>query len=149
MPIERYQRITPEKKSQKSAKEKPNADEAVKRRVHDILNQEKNIGKKNIIREARQGLKKLLTEIKNKKPTQEKAQKEKRWETGSNWRYKGIGGKSVKNDEGTTSMRVFGPKFGNENGEIALGAMHTSERDRPWEDSQSSVGIGIIGSTKF
>lgn len=38
---------------------------------------------------------------------------------------------SVKNEEGTMNMRVIGPKFGNNKGEIALGAMYSSQKDIP------------------
>jgi hypothetical protein len=46
-------------------------------------------------------------------------------------------------------MKVLGLKFGNESGEIALGAMHESQKDTREGEARGSIGIGLAGSFKF
>lgn len=148
MPLESHHKLSVRKKQQKSSTEKPNT-ETIRERVRAILNREKNEGRTKIVQETRGKLKELSWQIKVKNAPNKWTPKEKKWDGGSDWTYQGLGGKSVKNHDGTTNMKVLGLKFGNESGEIALGAMHRSERDVPGGKAQEDTGFGIVGTIKF
>lgn len=131
MPLESYQKISARPGKQKSSREKSPADKTLKERVRAIMKREKNEGHNKIVGETRMKLKELFSDIKTKNTPQKKAPREKDGDTKPDWTYKGIGLKAVKTDDGREKMKVFGLKFGNENGEIALGAMHESQQDTP------------------
>lgn len=149
MPLESYQKISARPGKQKSSREKSPADKTLKERVRALMKREKNEGHNKIVGETRMKLKELFSDIKTKNTPQKKAPREKDGDKKADWTYQGLGGISVKNDEGTMSMRAAGLTFGNNKGKIVLGATHSSQRDMPWEEAQGQVGIGLVGSIKF
>lgn len=113
------------------------------------MKHEKTESHNKIIGETRIKLKELFSDIKAKNTPSRKTRSEKGRESKTDWTYKWIGGKAVKTEDGTEKMKVLGLKFGNESGEIALGAMHESQKDTPDGEARGSIGIGLTGSFKF
>ncbi len=149
MPLENFQKISSRNKKQKSQIEKSTERKTVQDRVRAIMKHEKTESHNKIVGETRMKLKELFSDIKTKNTPSKKTRSGKGWESKTDWTYKGIGGKAVKTEDGTEKMKVFGLKFGNGNGEIALGAMHESQQDMPWGESRGTLGAGIIGTIKF
>lgn len=144
MDLENHQRISVRTKRQKASAEKVKAENLIKR-VRDMIDKGNLKGRHKIAQETRGKLKEFLKQMKPK----DAPDKEERSDSKSNLRYTWLGGISVKNDEETINMKVLGLKFGNNNGEIALGAMHESQKDMPWGGAEGHVGIGLAGSFKF
>lgn len=129
MPLESHHKLSVRKKQQKSSVEKPNT-ETIRERVRAILNREKNEGRNKIMQESRDNRSKLKELLARNTPDTG-ARREKKQDKGSDWTYQGLGGISVKNDEGTVGIRAAGLTFGNNKGKIVFGATHLSQRDMP------------------
>lgn len=144
MPLESHQRISIRTKRQKSSAEKEKA-EAQLKRIRDMIDKENRKDRHKTAQETRGNLKEFLRQMKPK----DAPNKEESWNWESDLSYKWLGGISVKNEEGAMNMRVAGPKFGNDNGAIALGVMHESQKDIPSWEAEWHIGIGLAGSFKF
>lgn len=113
------------------------------------MKREKDESGKKIIQETRGNLKELLRQMKPKNTPDKKTDRKNGWDGESDWNYKWLGATSVKNTDETMKMKVLGLKFGNESGEIALGAMHESQKDTREGEARGSMGIGLAGSFRF
>lgn len=148
MPLESHHKISSNNKKLRSSWEKLSHENRIKERIQAILKREKDDSGKKIIQETRGKLREFLKQMKPQVSPHKETSQEK-WASESSLDYNWVGIVSAKNEEGTMNMRVLGPKFGNNTWEIALGAMYSSQRDRPSWEAEWQIGIGLAGSFKF